>query len=168
MIIDPFVRLACAAALALTCLITTQVRAQQPSESAIATARELLEIKGANAMFTPLVAGVVEVTKNSLLATNPMLGKELNDVAARLKVEFTPRQVEIINEIAVLFARRFTEQEMKEIIAFFKSSAGKKYLVNEPVTMQEGMSRAETWSTRLSEQVMARFRAEMKTKGHDL
>ena len=68
----------------------------------------------------------------------------------------------------MLFARKFTEQELKEIIAFFKSSAGKKFLVEEPVTMQEGMARAEAWATRLSEQVMTRFRAEMKKRGHTL
>jgi hypothetical protein len=169
MMIDSLVRRACAAALAVTCLIAAPTHAQQqPSASAIATAKELLDIKGANVLFAPLVAGVVEVTKNTLLATNPLLGNDLHEVAARLKLEFAPRQAEVINELAVLFARNFTEQEMKEIIAFFKTSAGKKFLVDEPVTMQEGMARAEAWSTRLSEQVMARFRAEMKKKGHDL
>ena len=166
--IDRFVRYACAAALALTCLIAGEARAQQPSPGAIAAARELLEIKGASAMFSPLVAGVVEVTKQQLLTTNPMVSKDLNEVAARLKLEFTPRQTEVINEIAVLFARKFTEQELKEIIAFFKSSAGKKFLVDEPPTMQEGMVRAEAWSRQLSEQVLVRFRAEMKKRGHDL
>ena len=168
MITNPFARYACVAALALTSLVATEARAQQPSASAIATAREMLEIKGASAMFAPLVAGVVEVTKNTLLTTNPQLGKDLNEVAARLKLEFAPRQAEVITEIAVLFARKFTEQEMKEIIAFFKSSAGKKFLTDEPVTMQEGMTRAEAWAGRLSEQVMSRFRAEMKKRGHDL
>jgi hypothetical protein len=168
MLTSPFVRHLCAAALALACLAAGEARAQQPSASAIATAKELLEIKGASAMFTPLVSGVIEVAKQQLLTTNPMLAKDLNEVAARLKLEFTPRQTEVINEIAVLFARKFTEQELKEIIAFFKSSAGKKFLVDEPVTMQEGMVRAEVWSTQLSDQVLSRFRAEMKKRGHDL
>jgi hypothetical protein len=168
MLNNPFVRHLCAAALALTCLMAGEARAQQPSASAIAAAKELLEIKGAGSMFSPLVSGVIEVTKQNLLTTNPMLSKDLNEVAARLKLEFTPRQIEVINEIAVLFARKFTEQELKEIIAFFKSSAGKKFLIEEPVTMQEGMVRAEAWTTQLSEQVLTRFRAEMKRRGHDL
>jgi hypothetical protein len=168
MFTNRFVRHVCAAALALTCLVASEARAQQPSPGAIAAAKELLEIKGANAMFSPLVSGVIEVSKQQLLTTNPMVSKDLNEVAARLKLEFTPRQTEVINEIAVLFARKFTEQELKEIIAFYKSSAGRKFLVDEPVTMQEGMARAETWSTQLSEQVMTRFRAEMKKRGHDL
>src|SRR5262245_43931726 len=98
MIVSPGFRVS-AAALALT-LLASGAHTQQPSTSAIATAKELLEIKGASAMFTPVVAGVVEVTKGTLLTTNPLLSKDLNEVAARLKLEFTPRQSEVINELA--------------------------------------------------------------------
>jgi hypothetical protein len=142
--------------------------AQQPSSSAIATAKELLVTKGATAMFDPLIPGMVESTKNALLPTNPGLFKDLNEVAGRLRTEFAPRRNEIVDEIARLYAQRFSEAEMKEVIAFYKSPVGRKFSSEEPAIIDQGLSRAEAWSKKMSDEVMTRFRAEMRKKGHDL
>src|SRR5207302_3673 len=58
---------------------------QQPPASAIATAKELLTIKGATTMFDSVIPGMVESTKNIFLPTNPGLFKELNEVATKLR-----------------------------------------------------------------------------------
>ena len=158
-----------AAALALGWLVCMgPAAAQQPSPSAIATAKELLAAKGATTMFDPLIPGVVESTKNAFLPTNPGLFKEFNEVATRLRTELAPRRNEIIDDIARLYAQRFTEAEMKEVTAFYKSPVGKKFVAEEPAVIDQGLSRAEEWSKKMADEVMTRFRAEMKKKGHDL
>jgi hypothetical protein len=142
--------------------------AQQPSPSAVATAKELLMAKGATAMFDPLLPGMIESTKNSLLPSNPGLFREFNEVAAKLRTELAPRRDEVINQIAHIYALRFTEAEMKEVIAFYKSPTGKKFATDEPAVIEQGLQRAEQWARSMSEEVMSKFRAEMKKKGHDL
>jgi hypothetical protein len=142
--------------------------AQQPTPSAIATAKELLVAKGATAMFEPLLPGMIESTKNSFLPTNPGLFKELNEVAAKLRTELAPRREEIVNQIARVYALRFTEAEMKEVITFYKSPTGKKFAAEEPAVIEQGLQQAEQWARAMSEEVMTKFRAEMKKKGHDL
>ena len=146
----------------------TPVAAQQPTPSAIATAKELLTVKGATSMFDPLIPGMIESTKNAILPSNPSLFKDLNEVATKLRTEFTPKRNEIIDEIARLYAQRFTEAEMKDVIAFYKSPVGKKFVTEEPSLIDQGLSRAEAWSQRMSQDVMNRFRAELKKKGHDM
>ena len=42
-------------------------KAQQPTPAALATAKELSAITGATALFSPLIAGVVEQAKNLYL-----------------------------------------------------------------------------------------------------
>jgi hypothetical protein len=176
------VRYGMAAAFALGCL-AGPAAAQQPgaapgaaapaapravTPSAVATAKELLGAKGAINMFDPLIPGMVESTKNAFLPMNPGLYKDLNEVAAKLRTEFTPRRDEIVDEIARLYAQRFSEAEMKEVIAFYKSPVGKKFAAEEPVVIDQGLARAEAWSKKVSDEVLTRFRAEMKKKGHDL
>jgi hypothetical protein len=73
------------AAAALLCLVSTGAMAQQPSPSAIATAKELIELKGAVVMLDALIPGIVETAKNTFLPTHPQLSKELNEVAALLR-----------------------------------------------------------------------------------
>jgi uncharacterized protein len=119
-------------------------------------------------MFDPLIPGVIESAKNAFLPTNPGLFRELNEVAALLRTQFASRRNEIIDEIARLYAQRFTEAEMKEVIAFYKSPVGKKFVNDEPAVIDQGLARTQAWTNKLSDDVLTRFRAEMKKKGHDL
>ena len=142
--------------------------AQEPSATALVTAKELITVKGAVAIFDPLVPGVIEQTKSVFLRTNPMLGKDLNEVAAKLRADYAPRGAEVINDTAKLYATRFTEQELKDALAFYKSPLGGKLLVEEPKILDEGMKNAQAWANKLSEEIIGKIRAEMKKRGHDI
>ena len=142
--------------------------AQQPSPAAVALGRELVELKGGAGMFDPIVVNVVEQTKGALLQTNPQLAKDLNDVSTQLRNEFAPRRAELINEAGRLYAVAFTDAELKDMIAFYKSPLGKKMLEREPVVLDQTFNFMQQWAPRVGEEVMNRFRAEMKKKGHNL
>jgi uncharacterized protein len=154
-------------ALALSCLVAT-AQAQQPSAAALATAKELITVKGASALFDPLLPNVIERAKGLFLQTNPMLAKPLNEVAAKLKVEYAKRSAEMINDVAKLYALRFTEKELKDVLAFYKSPLGRKMLVEEPRILDQGMRDANVWAEKLSREIIDKMRAEMKKRGHDI
>ena len=143
-------------------------RSQQPSPAAIATAKELIEIKGALNIFEALVPGVIEQTKNLFLQTNPSLSKDLNEVAAQLRAELAPRRAELTEQVALLYAQRFTEQELKSTLLFYKSPLGKKLAAEEPGFVDQSLRFAQDWANKLSEEVVGKMRVEMKKKGHDL
>jgi hypothetical protein len=103
-----------------------------------------------------------------LQQTNPQLSKDLTDVGKQLGIEFAPRRAEVIDAAAKAYATRFTEQELKDVVAFYKSPAGKKMLTQEPLVLDETFGFVQQWQGRIGEDVMSRFRAEMKKKGHNL
>jgi hypothetical protein len=142
--------------------------AQQPSPAALAAARDLMEAKGIKHLVEPVVVGVVEQTKSVILQTNPGLGKDLDEVGAQLRAEYAPRTAEMANEIVLLCAQRFTEQERKEALAFYKTPTGKKLLEEEPKILDETYGRIQQWAGRLQGEVMGRVRTEMKKRGHNL
>jgi hypothetical protein len=143
-------------------------QAQNPTAGAVAAARELIQAKGGAAMFEPAVPGVVESTKNSFLPTNPNLSRELNEVAAQLRKEYEAKKAELVYEVAIVYAKHFTEQELKELVAFYRSPLGQKMLKEEPVALDESFKRAQDWSIEFADVVMGRFRTEMKKRGHQL
>jgi hypothetical protein len=149
-------------------LLAGAALAQQPSAGAIAAARELVELKGGSQMFDPVVTGIVERTKAVLVQTSPQLSKDLNDVSTQLRNEFGPRRNELVAEAAKFYAQRFSEPELKELVAFYKSPIGKKMITQEPQVLDETFNYVQQWGPRVSEEVMSRFRAEMKKKGHNL
>jgi len=142
--------------------------AQQPTPAAIATAKELVALKGGNAMFEPVLIGVIEQTKAALLQTNPQLSKDLNDVGNQLRTEYMPKTAELVNEAARQYAARFSDAELKELVTFFKSPLGQKMLVQEPQVLDATFTFVQQWGPRVAEEVMTRFRTEMKKKGHNL
>lgn len=147
---------------------TVFAQAQQPSPATLASARELMEIKGVKNLVEPVVVGVVQQTTGTILQTNPGLSKDLDEVSAQLRTEYQPRIAEMTNEIVKLYAQRFSEQELKEAVAFYKSPAGKKILTEEPKILDESYARIQQWANRLQDEVMVRVRAEMKKRGHNL
>ena len=102
------------------------------------------------------------------LPTNPQLATPLNEVTAQLRKEFEPKKQEVLNDVARSYARRFTDQELKELLAFYKTNLGKKMLTEEPLAIEDGIKRAQDWANDFSDQVLTRFRAEMKKRGYDL
>jgi len=164
-----FVPTARAVALGLAlAALTVAAQAQQPSAAALANARELMELKGVKNLVEPVVVGVVQQTTGTILQTNPGLSKDLDEVGAQLRTEYQPRVTEMANEIVKLYAARFTEQELKEAVAFYKSPTGKKILIEEPKILDESYARIQQWASRLQDEMMNRVRAEMKKRGHNL
>jgi uncharacterized protein len=155
-------------ALAGACLGTVAAQAQ-PSPAAVALAREVILAKGVGGMVEPVVRGVIEKVKDTFVPTNPNLTRELNEVAVVLHKELDAKgSGEVIDGMARVYAARFTEQELKDLLAFYKSPLGQKYLKEDPLAVDEGLKQAQQWTEAFSETVMARMRNEMQKKGHPL
>jgi hypothetical protein len=134
----------------------------------MASAKELITITGTTTLFSPLIAGVVEQAKVLYLQQNPALAKDLNEIATQIRTDLQPRFSELTEEVARLYAANFTEQELKDILAFYKTTAGKKLLAEQPKIVDTSMKFAQDWATKLSDQVIAKMRDELKKRGHAL
>ena len=140
----------------------------QVTPAQLALAKQIVQIKGVNAMFAPLIRGVVQKTKDSVLQTNIMWAKDLNEIALNIEKEYQPRSAEVIDATARYYAGHFTEAELKQLLAFYQSPLGQKMIVEEPKALDETMAFAGEWGDNLSVDVMNRLRAEMKKRGHDM
>lgn len=140
----------------------------RPSANAVKIAKEILALKNSRFLFEPMVPGVIERVKSMLQQTNPTLGKDLDIVAAGLRKEFAPRTDGLMNDIAEVYASRFTEAELKEIAAFYRTATGKKVIEFEPRVFDDALEGLKGWQEQFGEEVIKRFRADMKKRGHDL
>ena len=155
--------------LALAC---APANAQQPaakpaSPAAIAAAKEILEMKHANAMYAQAVPSIVEQTKTSIMQNNLNYQKDLNEVAVIVAQGLAGREKEIGEGMAKVYAEAFTEQELKDLVAFYKSALGQKLLVAEPQAIQSSIEYMKQWAQAFSQTVNAQFRAEMHKRGKD-
>jgi uncharacterized protein len=168
-----FLRILSAAGLALGLALAAvpPADAQQgkpPSAAAVAAAKEILTMKNASAMYASVVPNIVEKTKTALLQANLNYQKDLNEVAVVVAQSFAGRQTEIADGMAKAYASEFTEQELKDLVTFYKSPLGLKLIAAEPRAIQDSMMYMNQWAQTFAETVNAQFRAEMRKRGKEI
>ncbi len=136
--------------------------------AALAAAREILAMKNAGAMYANAVPTIVEQTKNALTQQNLNYQKDLNEVAIIVAKNLAGREKEIGEGMAQVYANEFSEQELKDLVSFYKSPLGQKLLSTEPRAIQFSMSYMNQWALAFSATVDTEFRAEMKKRGKDI
>jgi uncharacterized protein len=138
------------------------------SPAAIAAAKEILTMKNAAAMYANAVPNLVEQTKNVLMQSNLNYQKDLNEVAIIVAKNLAGREKEIGDGMAQVYANEFTEQELKDLVNFYKSPLGQKLLASEPRAIQFSMSYMNQWAQNFAEVINGQFRAEMKKRGKEI
>ena len=163
-------RIVSAAGLVLALALSVVPAAAQPAPSpaAIAAAKEILKLKNASAMYASVVPNVVHQTKEALLRNNLNYQKDLNEVAVIIAQSLAGREREIDEGMAKTYAAAFTEQELKDLVTFYKTPLGQKLLSTEPKAIQQSMAYMNGWAQNFSEIVNGQFRAEMRKRGKEI
>jgi hypothetical protein len=166
-------------ALGLTCMPASAQQKQaapaapapglkQCSATAMDSAREILKFKNASALYANVIPNVVLQTKESLLASNLNLQKDLNEVATVVAQNNAGKEKEIGDGMAQVYCNEFSEQELKDLVTFYKSPLGQKLLLSEPRAIQFSMAYLNGWAQNFAEAVNGQFRAEMRKRGKQI
>ncbi len=155
-------------ALALTALPAAAQQPKPASPAAIAAAKEILAMKNASAMYAQAVPNIVQQTKDQLMQTNLNYQKDLNEVAVIVAQKLAGKEKEIGEGMAAVYASDFTEQELKDLVNFYKSPLGQKLLSTEPRAIQQSMGFMNQWAQQFAETVNGEFRAEMRKRGKQI
>ena len=138
------------------------------SPAALASAKEILTMKNASAMYASAVPNIVDQTKNALVQTNLNYQKDLNEVAVIVAKNLSGKEQEIGDGMARIYANEFSEQELKDLLTFYKSPLGQKLLATEPRAIQFSMSYMNQWAQVFAQTVNEQFRVEMKKRGKEI
>jgi hypothetical protein len=141
---------------------------KQASPAALAAAKEILAMKNASQMYAAAVPNIVDQTKVALIQSNLNYQKDLNEVAVIVAKNLAGKEQEIGEGMARIYANEFTEQELKDLVTFYKSPLGQKLLATEPRAIQFSMSYMNQWAQVFAQTVNEQFRAEMKKRGKDI
>ena len=138
------------------------------SPAAIAAAKEILTLKKATAMYGNAIPNIVQRTKDTILQNNLNYQKDLNEVAITVAQTLAGRDNEIFEQMAKIYANYFTEQELKDLVTFYRSPLGQKLLSEEPKAISGSISFMSQWAQAFSEEVNGYFRAEMRKRGKEI
>jgi hypothetical protein len=146
-----------------------QLPALKPAApGALAAAREVLAMKNVHTIYASAVPTIVQRTKDALLRDNLNYQKDLDEVAVIVAQKMAGRENEIGEGMANVYANEFSEQELKDLLVFYKSTLGQKLLSTEPKAIQMSMAYMNQWAQAFADQVSGEFRAEMHKRGKQM
>ena len=91
---------------------------------------------------------------------------------AEMKAEFLATMRGYISDLMVdmtpVYAKHFTAQELKDLLAFQTSPLGQKTLATQPKIMAEAMPKILSGTQRIMPQLLKSFQEKVKKRGPDL
>jgi uncharacterized protein len=138
------------------------------SAACMASARDILTMKHADATYTNAVQNIVQQTKDVLVQTNLNEQNDLEEVAVLVAKTFAGKEKEIGDGMAQIYCNEFSDQDLKDLVAFYQSPLGRKLLTNEPRAIQLSENYMNQWAQTFAETVNAQFHDEMRKRGKPL
>lgn len=141
--------------------------AVQPSQTHLDAARQLMDLTGVLGSVDDMLPTFAREIRQQNI-TRPDLGKDLDIVLKGLEPEMQLQRAQVYGVVARSYAKFFTEDELRQLITFFKSPLGAKFLKTQPALVDEVTDEVTAWSQQVSEYVMVRTRAEMTKRGQQM
>ena len=132
------------------------------SEEHLQLAREVFIASKTGRSFDDILPNVAEQAKSNFVRSNPQIQLGVIDAVDRVALSLVPKRRELDNGLIRVWARAFTEEELRDLLQFFKSPTGQKFTENYTKVISTQLALAESWTTELSQMMARRTERELK------
>ncbi|MBD0416171.1 DUF2059 domain-containing protein [Oryzicola mucosus] len=144
--------------------IASVAQAQEVSETHLKAAQAAISAIHATDSFDMILPQAAGALKEQLIQQSPDLDALITQTVDEKTLALASRRADLEKEAALVYARSFTEPQLKAIAAFYNSEAGKKLLSDGPIVSREIVKAADIWQNGiardLAEQVGETLRAQ--------
>lgn len=116
----------------------------KPSAAKMKDIRKLTRLMGADKMANQLVEQLMAALKQSYPKVSQARWKKIRKKASVNS---------FLNEVAKVYDRHLTHAEVRELMAFFMSPVGRKFVSIQPKLFQESMEIGNRWGQRVTQQI---------------
>ncbi|WP_310622145.1 DUF2059 domain-containing protein [Flexibacterium corallicola] len=156
-----------AAAMLAGAVMVSPVTAQETiAPSHLQAAKTAIKATKSTDGFDNILPDIAERTRTLFIRNNPSLGVEIDTVVTDVAMQLVSRRAELDKVIAEVWARRFSEEELSQITAFYRTEAGSKLadLTKELSALSIGA--AKQWSDAISTEMVTLARKEISVKAN--
>jgi hypothetical protein len=148
-------------------VLPTFAATDEVTAAQIALAAEAIKASQTTRSFDNVLPNLADVTQNRLIQVRPDLHEEISNAVQAAALKLVPRRADLDRDVARIWAKAFTNDELKAISAFYSSEAGKKLVELGPKVAADSMNAVKGWSDRVSEELYDKSREELKKQGYD-
>ncbi|WAP70047.1 DUF2059 domain-containing protein [Jiella pelagia] len=123
-----------------------QAGSEDISESHLKAARTAVAAIHATDQFDGILLNAATQIKSELIANRPDMEGQISNMVDDAALNLAPRRADLETEVARIYARLFSEEELSQISGFYTSEAGQKLLTQGPEATRDMLRAAEVWS----------------------
>lgn len=136
--------------------------AQEISQSHLAAALAAAKASGATGGFDGALPLIAETIENQLIRDRPDVYEQIKTATIDAVVKMVPRRLDLDNEVARVWAKSFSEDELKDIATFFNSPAGQKYRDTGTKVVSDSFQVLSSWSDRVGSELTDKVKEALK------
>ena len=158
-----FVTVALMAVTLFTGTITAQ--AQDSSPEHIAAAKKAMIATGATSRLDGILPEIASFTKAGLIANRPDIESEISLIVDETAISLAARRGALEEEVAAIYTKLLTIEELKDIETFFTSGAGTKFLTFTPQLFKQIDDVSKVWRTGVTRDMATQVQEKLKAQG---
>ena len=149
-------------------LLTAPARAQSPSPESTAAAKELIDTINLPNQFKNLMPMIMKNLKPAIVQGRSEVDRDYDAMVPVLLEASQARIGELIEAVAIIYSSNFSAEELRAVIAFYKTPVGQKFLQKQPFMMQQTMTAGQKFGQSVAADMQKRMIEELRKKGHTL
>jgi hypothetical protein len=161
-----FRRLSIIASIILFSICTAS--AQAPSPEAMTAARSLVATMKLPEHYKALLPAILLGLRRTLTQDRPEIESDYDSMQPMVEAAFAPYYAAMLNDVATVYAKSYTVDEMREMEAFLQRPVGQKYLETAAAVTQQTNQVTQNASRKAADDLPARLTEALRQKGHKL
>jgi hypothetical protein len=162
-----WIRIACLA-LGLLAAGAAGAQSQAPSPEAMTAARELIVTMRTADNLKTIMPAIMSSLKPAIVQNRPQVERDYDALVPLLLQGMDARLNEMIDQVAALYARTFTAEELREVVAFYRGPTGQKFVQRLPLVTQESMLIGQRFAQSIGTEIRDRMVEELRKRGHNI
>ncbi len=149
-------------------LLMSAVPAPAQSSDALAAAKTLMVLTKSADRFKAIMMSAMKILKPNIVENRPDVEKDYDVILPIVFERMNSRINEALDKVASIYASNFTVEELNELITFYRSPIGQKYLERLPGMTQESMLVGQEFGKDIGPELQQRIVEELRKKGHKI
>lgn len=140
----------------------------QPSPEGLAAARELATVARLDENMRNVLPMILQQLKPAIVQGRKEIERDFDSLGPVLTAVMNERMQEFTEMIARVYAAQFSAAELRDIIAFYRTPTGQKFVQSQAPLAQQAMSAGQQFAQKLVVDMQERMKQELRKKGHSL
>ena len=142
--------------------------AQEVAPEQMALARKYIELTDRGAVYEVTIVETGVETMQQIVQRNPEIIDQTNAAITKVIEEYRGRKGELLDQFARVYALRFTQEELQEIVTFYESPTGQKLAAANTDVNADLQAVLQVFTNNTRSEFFAKVRAELRAKGFEV